>query len=103
MPVLAAVLESPIPPPRDGESSSSAAVAAAKERGAQSAARDIKSSILRILDYGAPLPPNTGRRVDRDTGYPLESIAGCVVTERFVAEVDAYNNAMRKWHAKHKP
>lgn len=100
---MAAMDDSPIPPPRASESSSSKALAAAKERGARAAARDIKRGVMRILDYGAPLPPNTGRRTDHVTGYPLQSIAGCVVTERFRTEVEAYNSAMKIWHAQHKP
>ena len=99
----AATEQSPIPPPRDGESESAQALATAKARGIRSAQADIKRGLFRILDFGEPLPPGTGRRVDPQTRYPLESIWGCVVTERFTAEVEAYNNTMRAWHTKHRP
>lgn len=102
LPGVAATWESPVPPPNETESSSPKVLGAARTRGARSAARDIKQRVFRILDYGGPLPPHMGRRSDLTTGYPLESIAGCVVTERFIAEVDAYNTEMRNWHAKHK-
>jgi hypothetical protein len=94
--------DSPILPPRESESSSPQALAAAKERGTRAAAHDIQRGTVRILDYGMPLPSNSGHRTDRITGYPLESIAGCVVTERFTTEVEAYNDAMRTWQTKHK-
>jgi hypothetical protein len=100
---VAAAADTPVPPPRESESSSPFALVSARMRGARSAERDIRREVLRILDYGEPLPPGTGRRKDGVTGYPLESITGCAVTNRFVAEVDAYNKAMRDWHAKHSP
>ncbi len=100
---LAAVGQSPIPPPDNGDRETASALAAARERGARSAQTDIQRGIFRILDYGAPLPPNSGRRVDPQTHYSLESIGGCVVSRRFAVEVEAYNDAMRAWHAKHKP
>ena len=100
---IAATEQSPIPPPRDGESEGAQALAAAKARGIRSAQADIKRGVLRILDFGEPLPPGTGRRIDPQTRYPLESIWGCVVTERFTTEVEAYNSTMRSWHAKHRP
>jgi hypothetical protein len=99
---LGAPDQSPIPPPRDGESDTPKSLAVAKERGIHSAQSDIKRGVFRILDFGEPLPPGTGRRVDPQTRYPLESIWGCVVTERFTTEVEAYNDTMRAWHAKHK-
>ena len=98
----AASEQSPIPPPRDGESESVRTLAAAKTRGSRSAEADISRGVFRILDFGEPLPPGTGRRVDPQTRFPLQSIWGCVVTERFTTEVEAYNDAMRAWHAKHR-
>src|SRR6202030_2679943 len=95
---VAASDEPPIPPPRAGESESAHAVRSARERGVRSAQADIKRHVFRILDYGEPLPPDTPQRVDLKTLYRVESIAGCEVTKRFVAEVDAYNDAMRAWH-----
>ena len=99
---IAATEHSPIPPPRDGESNSPKSLAVARERGIHSAQSDIKREVFRILDFGEPLPPGTGRRADPQTQYPLQSIWGCVVTERFTTEVEAYNETMRAWHAKHK-
>ena len=99
---LGASEPAPIPPPRDGENQSARALAAAKTRGSRSAEADIRRGVFRILDFGAPLPPDTGRRIDRQTRYPLVSIWGCVVTERFTTEVKAYNETMRAWHARHR-
>src|SRR6266513_2940862 len=86
--------ESPIPPPREGESESAQAVASARERGVRSAQADIRRGVFRILDYGEPLPPDAGQRIDLETRYRLESVAGCEVTKRFAAEVEAYNDTM---------
>jgi hypothetical protein len=40
---------------------------------------------------------------DEATGYPAQPVARCLVTQRFLAEVEAYNDTMRKWYAAHKP
>lgn len=85
-----------------GENESPKSLATATARGVDSAQADIKRGVFRILDYGEPLPPGAGRRVDPQTRYPLEPIWGCVVTERFTTEVEGCNNTMRAWHAKHK-
>jgi hypothetical protein len=78
---------------------SSSAVAAAKERGAATASKDIKRGTLRILYYGKPW--SIGKPlVDDATGYRIQVIAGCDITEPFVAEVEAYNNAVRAFHTK---
>jgi hypothetical protein len=99
---VAAAAQSPIPPPNNDDSETAPALAAARDRGTRSAHTDIQRGIFRILDYGAPLPPDSGRRVDPQTHYSLESIGGCVVSRRFAVEVEAYNDAMRTWHARHK-
>lgn len=93
---LTAGEKSPISDDIPSRDSSPAAMAAAEERGAAAAAKDIKAGKLRILYYG--IPRVSGK--DRETGYPELVVGGCCVTEVFVAEVDAYNQAMRAWHAK---
>jgi hypothetical protein len=40
--------------------------------------------------------------VDDATGYLVQVLAGCVVTEPFVAEVEAYNIAVRAFHTKNR-
>ncbi len=91
-PVMASE-DSPISSEAISTDSSPAAVAAAKERGAASASRDIKAGTLRILYFGKPW--SVGKPlVDGTTGYRVQIMEGCVVTAPFVAGVDAYNNAM---------
>ena len=77
------------------------AVKAAKDRGAETAAGDIKGGKLRILYFGKPWSGGKPL-VDESTGYRVQIVGGCVVSDSFVAEVDAYNRAMRDWHAKYK-
>ena len=98
---LFAADESPIVSPTISSDNSPAAIAAAKERGAATAAKDIKAGTLRILYYG--IPWSVGRPlVDDGTGYRVQILGGCTVTTPFSAEVQAYNGAMRE-HAKNKP
>ena len=91
---------SPVLPPHFGETSTKADLAVAAERGARVAAADIKRGVMRILTYGRLGQLATGS--DETTGYPVQPVAGCLVTERFLAEVEAYNDTMRKWHAAQK-
>lgn len=91
--------ESPISSAAISTDNSPAAVAAAKDRGAATAAKDIKAGILRVLYFGEPWSLNKPL-VDDATGYRIQIVEGCVVTEPFVAEVEAYNSAMRAFHAK---
>ena len=94
--------ESPIVSKDISADNSPAAVAAAKERGAATASKDIKAGTLRILYYGEPW--SLGKPlIDETTGYRVQLVAGCVVTAPFTAEVEAYNRAMRDWHDKKKP
>jgi hypothetical protein len=51
-----------------------------------------------ILYYGKPWSGGKPL-VDDATGLTVEVAGGCAVTKSFVAEVDAYNDAVRKWHA----
>jgi hypothetical protein len=96
---LLAADDSPISSPTIATDTSPAAIAAAETRGAATAAQDIKAGNFRILYFG--LPWSSGKRlVDEKTGYRVQVVGGCVVTEPFVAEVQAYNEAMRKWHAR---
>jgi hypothetical protein len=96
---LGAAEDSPISSNAISSDNSAAAIAAAKVRGATTASRDIAAGTLRILYYGKPW--SAGKPlVDDATGYRVQLLAGCVVTEPFVAEVEAYNSAMREWHAK---
>ncbi|MEA3208577.1 MAG: hypothetical protein QOE70_1634 [Chthoniobacter sp.] len=91
--------ESPISSSAISNDNSPAAVAAAKERGTASAARDIKAGTLRILYFGKPW--SVGKPlVDDATGYRVQILDGCVVTSPFVAEVEAYNSAVRAFHNK---
>ena len=91
--------ESPISSTAISTDNSSAAVAAAKQRGAATAAKDIKAGTLRILYFGKPW--SVGKPlVDDATGYRIQILAGCDVTEPFAAEVQAYNNTMRAFHTK---
>ncbi len=76
-------------------------VAAARERGATTAVKDIRAGTFRILYFG--LPWSSGKRlIDEATGYRVQVVEGCVVGAPFAAEVDSYNRVMREWHAKHK-
>jgi hypothetical protein len=92
---------SPVLAPNFGETSTKADLAAAAARGARVAATDIKLGVKRILTYGRLGQLATGS--DPTTGYPLQPVAGCLVTQRFLAEVEAYNDTMRKWYAAHRP
>jgi hypothetical protein len=84
--------ESPISSTSISNDNSPAAVAAAK---------DIKAGTLRILYFGKPW--SAGKPlVDDGTGYRVQVLAGCVVTEPFVAEVEAYNSAVRAFHTKNR-
>jgi hypothetical protein len=95
---LRAAEDSPISSHAIAADNSAAAIAAAKERGAASASKDIEAGTLRILYYGKPW--SVGKPlIDDQTGYRIQLLAGCVVTEPFVAELEAYNSAMRQWHA----
>ena len=94
--------KSPIRSPEMGANGTAEELAAAKRQGAETAAQDIKAGLFRILYYGEPFP--TGKPlVDAATGYRTQIVAGCLVSSRFVAEADAYNQTMRDWHAKHQP
>jgi hypothetical protein len=90
---------SPIISPEISTNNKPEAIAAAKKLGKQSAQRDIKAGAFRILYYGKPW--STGKPlVDETTGYRVQIIAGCSVSEPFIAETAAYNQTMRDWHSK---
>lgn len=89
--------KSPVSSPELTEDTSPAAIAKARERGAASAARDIKEGTLRILYYGLPWGMNKPL-VDEKTGWRIQVVGGCTVMEPFRAEVEAYNNAMIAFH-----
>lgn len=94
--------QSPIISPEMGTNSSPKDIEAAKLQGAATATKDIKAGEFRILYFG--LPWSTGKPlVDEATGYRVQIVAGCMVTSQFSAEVYAYNETMRDWHAKTKP
>ena len=93
--------ESPITSPPVSEDQSPTAVAAAAQRGAATAAKDIEAGTFRILYAGAPLPPDWPSH-DEETGYRIQVVGGCIGDAVFDAEVEAYNRAMREWHAHHK-
>lgn len=82
-------------------SDSPQAVKAAKERGAKLAAKDIKAGEQRILYFGKPWSGGKPL-VDETTGYRVQIVGGCLASDQFDAEVQAYNKTMRDWHAKTK-
>ncbi len=92
--------EPPISTPVIADDNGRAAVAAAQEKGAENARRDIAAGRLRIvfLSETAYIFGPLGH-YDPETGYPRYPIAACEATEAFLAEVEAYNAVMRKWHA----
>ncbi len=89
----------PIKAPQISSDNSPRAVQDAERRGAQTAAEDINAGRVVILYYGKPW--SVGKPlVDDATGLPVKIVGGCDVTGVFVAEVAAYNEAIRAWHAK---
>ena len=73
----------------------------AKARGIRTAQKDIQDGILRILYYGPPW--SAGKPlVDGETGYRIQLVSGCVVTELIRKEIDSYNLTMRD-HYKTEP
>lgn len=72
----------------------------AAQTGAETAAKDIQAGVFRILYYGKPYSADKPL-VDDATRFRVQVIGGCEVTPPFVAEVKAYNDAMRQWQAKH--
>lgn len=92
---------SPILSPEISPDNSKEAVEAARKQGAATAAKDIKAGKHRILYYGKPLRVDLFP-TDEETGYPVQVVAGCIVSGTFVAEADAYNHAMRDWASKQK-
>lgn len=55
---------------------------------------DLADGTARILYYGEPW--SAGKPlVDDQTGYPVEIVAGCIVTRDFIQLVDAYNTKVR--------
>ena len=94
--------KSPIHSPEMAPNATAKEVEAAKVQGAETAAQDIKAGVFRILYLGVPYP-NGKPLVDDATGYRVQIVGGCSVSNRFVAEADAYNQMMRDWHAKNPP
>lgn len=72
-------------------------IADARARGAANAAKDIKAGVLRILTMAKPAE---GNAIDEATGYHIEAISNRPMSETLQTEIDAYNKAMRDWHAK---
>lgn len=69
----------------------------AAQRGAATAARDLAAGSPVILYCGEPW--SAGKPlVDEATELPVEVVAGCNISEEFIAEVAAYNAAIREWH-----
>jgi peroxiredoxin len=75
------------------------AVLKAKERGAATAAADIKAGRAVILYYGRPWSQGKPL-VDDATNLRVVVIGGCFASEAFVTEVGSYNAAIRDWYAK---
>jgi len=78
--------------------SAPAAVGAARAKGAAHAAKDIQSGRLRVFSL-EPSWPADKAMVDEETGYRVEMLTDRAHDEVARAEVDAYNQAMREWHA----
>ena len=78
--------------------SAPAAVSAARAKGAAHAAKDIQSGRLRVFSL-EPSWPADKAMVDEETGYRVEMLTDRAHDEVARAEVDAYNQAMREWHA----
>jgi hypothetical protein len=79
------------------------AIGGAMRQGAADAMRDIKAGRFRILLLAETWQDEKALAVrDPETGYPLYAVPACEATECFLAAVDAYNDAMKKWHADHK-
>ena len=77
------------------------AIAATAAKGAEAAAKDIAAGVFRIFYFG--IPWSSGKPlVDDQTGFRVQIVAGCDVSQPFVAEVDAYNRVMRDWHTRNK-
>ncbi|MFA5190772.1 MAG: hypothetical protein WC740_08600 [Verrucomicrobiia bacterium] len=93
--------KSPITSSEMSTNNSPEAIAAAKNRGQETATKDIKAGELRILYFGKPWSASKPL-VDETTGYRVQIVGGCCVSEAFVAEVAAYNATMRDRHAKTK-
>jgi hypothetical protein len=80
------------------------------EGGVVTANKDIQVLRLRILALdqqsvqanGTCLPPSQHPVViDMTTGYNIETLRVCNVSASLLDEVEAYNQTMRNWHAKH--
>ena len=71
------------------------ALSQARARGVESAEKDIKAGILRILALSKPVD---GEAIDALTGYRLEFIQR-PLTDALQAETDAYNQTMRERRA----
>jgi hypothetical protein len=72
--------------------------AATRARGRAEAEKDIKAGLFRVRDWGNP---SGKREFDSVTGYPIQRIGFWDHrSDVFEAEVIAYNQTMREWHAK---
>jgi hypothetical protein len=80
------------------------------EGGVVTANKDIQVLRLRLLALdqqsvqanGTCLPPSQHPVViDMTTGYNIETLRVCNVSASLLDEVEAYNQTMRNWHAKH--
>ncbi|MDQ3622115.1 MAG: hypothetical protein M3463_06460 [Verrucomicrobiota bacterium] len=87
--------------PRISSDNTPEAIARAKQQGAETALVDIKARRPVILHFG--IPWSAGKPlVDDTTGLRVQIVAGCTVTGAFAAEVNAYNDTIRAWHAENK-
>jgi hypothetical protein len=103
LPALGEPVEAALEAGSEADENGPEAVAAARARGTAAAQKDIQSGILRLRDYGEPLPPDM-KRIDSATGYKIERVHNCdpAPTKAFLAELSAYNDVMHAWHDKHK-
>lgn len=66
-----------------------------KETGIQKAKQDITKGTLKILYFGKPWSQGKPL-IDDESGLPVEIVAGCCVSSKFVEETNAYNETMRE-------
>lgn len=65
------------------------------EKGIQRAKDDIAFGKMKILQYGMP-QPHDKPPVDEQSGLPMDVSMGCMMSADRVAEIDAYNEIMRR-------
>ena len=70
-------------------------LADARQKGETRAKADFANGTLQILYCGKPWSAGNPL-IDDESHLPVKVVAGCTVSQEFVAETDAYNAAMRQ-------